>query len=466
MRILGINLFSLNLQRVNKENNQYDYSRNKLFIAPNDTFVKTPPDISFTAIRSSGDFRSLVNQRRIHCIYCGRPLLSNKIASRLKSNGTFSGPIKNFAREMLDYMEYLHPSEKETLKKITMMAFDFPNIRLSEAIKKLYPQANKELLKEQLPILRELSGLAKEMPHGWKTKYQKLLKITKYRLAEKEYIPDEFSGKEFAYKINRLNDTIKDEYMASRIAKLTEPLTHPVFKNEKTPLTERFIDKILKLTEIRDVNKNTLTKSDLQIFLLSQIRKHAEILNRRDIINLCDTGVDTIERRPVKIKFSNKAFRYDLSETLEGMPNDKLRERIISIVKRLPNSRTSVNAFITKHELAASDAIGYDILRPSIVTIEHMHPKSQNGANELRNYALSCSRDNNNRSDMDMKEFIAPFAKSNQQRYFNEIFEEVYRGNIPKETAQRMLKTFFQESGRQIDAPAQIKTGRPRKNYY
>lgn len=464
MRILGINLYSIQPQRRNIENNQYDYSRSQLLTAQNDTFVKSVPDISFTAIRSAGDFRSLVNQRKIHCIYCGRPLLSNKIAARLKANGVFSGPIKNFAQEMFNYIEYLHPSEKEALKKITLMAFDYPNIRLSEAIKKLYPKANEELLKEQKPIFKELSVLANQMPHGWKTKYQKLLKITRNRLEEKEYIPEEFSGKEFAYKIYRISDTVKDEYMASRIIKLTEPLTHPIFKNPKEPLTEKFIDKILRLTEIRDTNKNEVTKSDLQLFLIGQIRKYAEILNRKDIINFCDIGIATIEKKPVKIKFSNKAFRYDLNEALEGMPDDALREKISSIVKRLPDSRTSVNAFITKHELAASDAIGYDLLRPSIVTIEHMHPKSQNGANELWNYALSCERDNNNRSDSYMKDFINAFPKENQQRYFNEIFEEVFKGNIPKETAQRMLKVFFNESGRQFESP-KLKS-KPKKNYY
>ncbi len=219
---------------VNFKNNQYDYSynseparRTNYCLFNNDIFVKSQP--SFTAIRSGGDFKNILNHRTIHCIYCGRPLLSNKAVAKLKNNGIFSGSIKNFAQEMFSYIDYLHPTEKEALKQITIMAFDEPNIRLSEAIKKLYPKANKELLKEQLPIFKELAELTGEIPHGWKTKYKKLLQISKYRLQEKEYIPEEFSGKEFAYKIKRVSDTIKDEYMANRILKLTEPLTHPIF---------------------------------------------------------------------------------------------------------------------------------------------------------------------------------------------------------------------------------------------
>ena len=58
----------------------------------------------------------------MHCIYCGRPLLSDKIASKLKSDGVFSGPIRNFVKEMLNYVEYLHPSELEFVKRVAIMA--------------------------------------------------------------------------------------------------------------------------------------------------------------------------------------------------------------------------------------------------------------------------------------------------------------------------------------------------------
>lgn len=453
MQIQGLNIFSYKPQKSVIGNNQYDYSRNKYFIAQNDCFVKQNPDISFTGIRSASDYRNLVNRRVIHCIYCGRPFPSTKLANKLKSNGTFSGPIINFTKEMINHIDTLHKTEKEVLKKITLMAFDEPNIKLSTAIKKLYPEANKELLKEQIPIFKELSALANEIPRGWKTKYQNVLKITKYRLADKEYIPPEFSGKEFAYKINRLSETINDEYMAARIMKLTEPLTHPIFKNAKEPLTDKFIDKIFKLTETRGIYENNISKKDLQHLLLLQIRKHAEILKRKDIINLCDIGSATLEKQPVKIKYSNKTFRYDLNEALENMPDKALKARIISIVKRLPTSQTSVNAFIAKHENSASDAIGYDMLRPSFVTIEHTHPKSQNGANELWNYVLACSRDNNKRSDMDLKEFIKDYDRKNQQQFFNEIFEEIATDNLPKETAIRMFKNFCKESGLELEMP-------------
>lgn len=451
------------------KNNPQDYSVYRFPVNNNniegDVFVKNQP--SFTAINSASGFRNLAYQRKIHCIYCGRPLLSDKIVNRLKSSGIFSGPINKFVQEMLNYIEYIHPTEKEFLKRVAILAFDKPDIRLSEAIKLMYPAANKELLEEQKPIFKELSALSDEMPHGYKTKFKELLKISKLRLEEKGYIPPEFSGKEFKYKMSRIGVTIKDEYMAKKIEQLTEPLTHPIFKKEKEPLTPKFIDKILKLTETRDVNKKNLTKKDLQLIIINKIKQYGEILNRKDILYQCDIAINTIEKRPVKIKFSNKAFKYDLNEVLEGMPDSQLRERIDAIVEKLPTSQTSVNAFITKHERSASDAIGYNILRPSIVTIEHIHPKSLGGPNDLGNYALACADDNNTRSNKSLVEFIKQFDIKNQKTYFKEIFEEAYKGNIPIKKAVEMVKTFFYESGRNIEPnKLGVKVTKRRNNNY
>lgn len=418
-----------------------------------DVFVKQNKTIpSFGGIiKTSSEFRNLAAKRTMHCIYCNRPLLSNKALDKLKASGVFSKNIKDFVQVMFYFLDYIHPTEKNFLKKITIMAFDYPKIRLSEAIKKLYPEANKELLYEQMPILKELSSVADELPYGYKTKFKKLLRISKYRLLEKEYIPEEFSGKEFSYKIKRIEETIKDKTLAQKIIKLTEPLTHPIFKKPSMPLNSKFINKILNLTQTRDVDKSKLTKADLQLILISQIKKYAEILNRKDIINYCDTAVKTIEQKPVKIKFSNKAFKYDINEILDGMSDVELRKKIDTIIGKLPNSRTSVNAFITKHEMAASDAIGYDILRPSLATIEHMKAKSKGGLNELYNYALACERDNNMRSNGNMAVFIEQFPLQNQKNYFKEIFEEVKKGNITSMDARKMVDTFIEQSGRYID---------------
>ena len=196
--LLNFNLPSVKLNK----NNQTDYSYKKPVInigSQKDIFVKQDKsNPSFGIIKTASDFRHLAAKKTIHCIYCNRPLLSNKILDKLKCSGIFSKNIRDFAQEMFNYIDYMHPTEKEFLKKVTVMAFDYPKIRLSEAIKKMYPEANKELLKEQIPILKELSAISQRLPRGYKTKFKKLITISRYRLYEKEYIPDELSGKEFS----------------------------------------------------------------------------------------------------------------------------------------------------------------------------------------------------------------------------------------------------------------------------
>lgn len=454
MQCPKINIFSFNINQKTDNNfntNKINYCSKILSAPTNDVFIKTTPfNLSFEGINSGGDLKNLLNRRKIHCIYCGIPMLSNKRINDLKKSGIFNAPIKDFAQEMFSYIEYLHPTEKEVLKKITVMAFDTPNIRLSEAIKKLYYKANYELLKVQMPIINQLYGLSNKLPPNIKKNYQKLLKISKYKLEEKAYVPESFDAKEFVYKMKRINQSIKDEYLASKILKLSEPITHPIF-NDKMPLNDKFTTKILKLCEINNYENKKYTPQELQLLLLEEIKKYSEIMNRHDIANLCDTAIKTIEKKPVKVKFSNKTLEKSLLQILQDYDNKKVKNKIISLIEKLPNSETSTNAFIAKHQFADSESIAFDLLRPSIVTIEHIHPKSKDGPNLLYNYALACERDNGNRSNGDLSLFIIGYSRKNQQRYFDELIEEANKHNLNKNTLLKMIKTFTKESGVAID---------------
>ena len=406
--------------------------------------------LSFKAIKSASNFRDLPLRHPVHCIYCDIVMFAEKTLNRLKSTGTFSKPIFGFVQDIFPYLKQLHESEKEVFKQITLMTFDKPDINLSEAIKILYPKANEALLQEQKPIIQEIAKLGKDLPYGWKSKFQSLMRITRYRLEDKSYIPPEFSGKEFTYKLKRMERTIKDNVIAQRILKLAEPLTHPIFKYSKEPLTEKFTKKLLMLLEANTNDIKSITKEDLQLAIINKIKDYATLIKRKDILYNCEIAENTIRKAPVKIKFSNRSFRYDLNEILEDMPNQELKKKMLDLAYKLPTSRTSPNAFITKYQYAASDAIGYNLLRPSLCTIEHLQAKSKGGANELYNYALACESCNNSRSNDDLSVFIAPFPIQNQINYFRDIFEEVKQGNLDRTTFNRMINSFFKQSGREI----------------
>lgn len=447
MKILPILNFN-NYKKISSNNNQCTLPAKSE--TSYDSFVYNSSLPSFKAIKSASNFRNLPLKRPIHCIYCDILMFADKTLNRLKSAGTFSNSIFDFVQDIFPYLKQLHSSEKEVFKQITLMAFDKPNIKLSDAIKILYPKANEALLLEQKPIIQEISKLGNELPRGWKTRFQTLMKITRYRLEEKAYIPPEFSGKEFTYKLKRLEKTIKDDVLAQRIMKLSEPLTHPIFKHSKEPLTEKFAKKILVLTESTVPDIKSVTKEDLQLLIIGKIKDYARLLKRKDILYNCENAEKTIKKQPVKIKFSNRSFRYDLNEVLYDLQDVELKKKILDLAYKLPTSRTSPNAFITKYQYAASDAIGYNMLRPSLCTIEHTHAKSKGGANELYNYTLACESCNNARSNEDLRVFIEPFPIKNQEKYFRDIFEEVKCGNIDRATFDKMISNFFKQSGREI----------------
>ena len=449
MQCPKINIFS-NITNIKK-----DYNSNHSYVnwipnnlhTKNDVFVKSNNNpIAFTGIKNGSDLKNLLNRRKIHCIYCGRPMLSNSKVDELKKSGIFSAPIVSFAQEMLNYLEYLHPSEKNVLKRITVLSFEYPNITLSEAIKKLYFKANNKLLKKQMPILHELYELSDKLPQNLIAPYQKLIKISKYRLEEKAYIPDNFDNNEFVYKIKRLINSVKDDFIAYKIINLTKPLSNSNFNNSN-PIDKKTVNEILRLCEIKDPENKPYSKNELQILLLNEIKKYTEVINRKDITSLCETAIKTINRQPVKINFSNKSLERALTQMTLNIPNNALKNKIKYLLKKLPTSETSTSAFIAKHRFADSDAIAYDLLRPSIVTIEHIKQKSKSGPNELSNYALSCGRDNWNRSDENLYEFIIDFPPKNQQKYFDELIQETNRRNLDKNILLEMVKNFTRESG-------------------
>lgn len=432
-------------------NNQDYFAYKRLFIGSNagcDIYTKSVP--SFSAINGGRNFRKLVNIRQIHCIYCGRPMISEKQIAKLKKDGAFSGSISDFVQALLPFIDCMHDAEKEFFKKITLMCFKTPTIKLSEAVKNMYNDANRELVKEQKPILDKIAGYASFLPKENRKDFQKLMHVTMNRFGKVNYIPEEFSGKEFTYKMKRLCDSVQDKNNAKKIISIVRPLAKSTFKLHMEPLNKKQAKKILEIAGVEDVDVNTLTKEKLMLIMIQKAKSIGMDLKRKDIIELCDIGEKTINHEPVVIKFSNKAFRYDLVEALASLKDDALKQEIYNVSLQLPDSRTSVNAFITKHENSSSEAIGYDVLRPSIVTIEHMLPKSKMGPSAIYNYSLACFGDNNSRRDMDMSEFIKQFNIKNQQKYFTEIIDEVKNGNLTVDTVKRMINIFARESKRNM----------------
>ena len=71
--------------------------------------------------------------------------------------------------------------------------------------------------------------------------------------------------------------------------------------------------------------------------------------------------------------------------------------KIINAIKAMPNTHSSIDAFIVKYSRKTSEEIATRLLLPNQSTWEHLLPQSQGGTNDIGNIVLSCGQDNSTR---------------------------------------------------------------------
>lgn len=463
MRITGISAF--NISSKNTFEQKRDASAlNKSFIQlPMDTFNRQAADISFNAnvITSQSKLKKLVRKRTMHCIYCNKVLVDEDSINQLQNRGVFNGPINKFVAQTKQYYKSMHRAHKTVFRIISSYAKRSPHTTLSQVMQDLYPSALKHLRNAQSPIFKRLQKASKQLPPEYKIKFDQFMRIQNYRLRDKPYI-NEFSGKEFNYKLMNMCKTIGNERLVNMMLLNSNYLTHPAFKNEELEIPEKLLFKIFNINikhnrqnpkQIKD--KLPQSKEIIMLHIIQNIKQIGQKLSRNDIIELCNKAQKEIFKIPVKVPFSNKSFRYDLNELLTGLPDETLKRKMLDITKELPTSMENPYSFITKHATASSEKVGHNLLFPSIVTIEHMQTKFDKGKSVMGNYALSCAFDNNFvRSNRNMRAVLNRYNEDNPQKYFNEIFEVVRSGELLLEDVLMQVKTFEKQSGRKIDTSA------------
>lgn len=464
MKIFGISAFNINTIQHNPERKQDIpfIQRYRLTQPAGDTFSRQNSEITFGSglINSPSKFKKLVRTRTMHCIYCNKVLVDEDAINKLEKNGVFSGSIKDFITQTQQYYPSMHKAQRMVYRIISSYAKQSPQTTLAQVMQSVYPKALNHLRKSQKPLFDELEKYAEELPPEYKQKFSAFMKIQNCKLKDKPFI-NEFSAKEFNYNLYNMCKTVGNDRLKTLMLSKASCLTHPSFKNADEIIPDSLIQKIY---DIKSKHKSALikakeelpqTKDAIMLQVIYAIRLAGQKLSRNDIIELCDRAVNEILKIPVKVPFSNKTFRYDLSETLAGLPDETLRRQMLNVTKALPTSMENPYSFITKHATASSEKIGHNLLFPSIVTIEHMQTKYDNGKNILGNYALCCAFDNNYlRSNRNMNFVLSRYSSQNPQKYFNEIFKLVKSGELLLEDALQQVATFEAQSGKKINTSA------------
>ena len=149
-------------------------------------------------------------------------------------------------------------------------------------------------------------------------------------------------------------------------------------------------------------------------------------------------------------EFSRVRFIKQLEKILENYPNTQNKEKLIRIAGKLPTAYDDVDAFIVKYSKPQynSENIALRLLSYSMATVDHIHPKSKNGANHLYNYVPECMRCNSFRSDKPMIYQLEDYPEMfvNSQKLYDKLIGFANKGKLSKNYIVNLYKGIKQES--------------------
>lgn len=249
---------------------------------------------------------------------------------------------------------------------------------------------------------------------------------------------------------------------ASKVIPVLEPfenIMHPVEKqvfNMFKSMAQKYPDKNFQqlLLMKKDVHELALVKIQSSIF--NKISFYRRILPKRTaralrklIIKTNDIIFDPEPHKP----FSRRIFIHKLKNILNGYENQKIKDEIINISRRLPRSSDEVCAFVVKNARKKPDIIALNLIHPSVGTFEHLQPKCLNGKNNSLNFALECSYCNNSRHHYPLAVQIEenPYMPENAQIQINKLISLCKKDICKKDYVENLVQTLKELSCEIID---------------
>lgn len=132
-----------------------------------------------------------------------------------------------------------------------------------------------------------------------------------------------------------------------------------------------------------------------------------------------------------------KIKRVEFTEKLATLQNTVKPEEYLQIqdsVMNIPESYKDVKQ-VYSYAYGKSIKAARELLKPSMQTIEHIHPKSQGGPNATQNYIAECYDCNNPRGHMSYAEWLKvhPEYPQNAQKHIEYFQQKMIDGEIPEE---------------------------------
>ena len=453
MKILPINIFNTHTKKI--ENYQNDYSPNKLLIKPQ------YDSISFTSTSpmSIKDFKKL--GAYMTCLYSGERMLTSNQLTKMKKRGFFQGPINEVVRKLKPYEnKYLEPIEKEVFKRIEQAAKETPDIDLPQLFKNWYKTTRTNFRQIQKPKFDAIKTLGAELPQEYVQPFFKFMETIDKKLYDQP-IKQEFSLKEFSYKITKIIEKMSDGNLKNRMQKLLDML-HNENMTGKKPLSPSFVKQVFDFKNVKSTGRKSIlyeksykqyetNKDAVRIAIIEKMRETADLKGYKKLEKLCAENIGMLEGIPVHVAFSNKAFVYDLDKLLEKMPDKELKQKMMDIAMNLPTSSRNADALILKFRDADPNIIGDRLFNPSLVSIEHLLPRSKGGPSTIANVALAKKQINSDLQNYPLWQKLQTYPLKNQQKYVNNLAKLVARGKMKYEDAIAQIQTIEREGHITLD---------------
>ncbi len=233
-----------------------------------------------------------------------------------------------------------------------------------------------------------------------------------------------------------------------------EKSMHPVerqvfnmFKSMAVKYPDKNFQELLLMK--KDIHELALVKIQSSIF--NKISFYRRILPKKTaralrklIIKTNDIIFDPEPHKP----FSRRIFIHKIKNICKNVEEQKIKEEIIKIARRLPRSSDEVCAFVVKNARKRPEIIALNLIHPSVGTFEHLQPKCMNGQNNSLNFALECTYCNNSRHHYPMTLQIEenPYMPENAQLQAEKLISLYKKGLCKKEYIENLKEELYYHS--------------------
>lgn len=236
------------------------------------------------------------------------------------------------------------------------------------------------------------------------------------------------------------------------------------FVKEMRPV-EKTVYNLLKRTSLNHPNDdlNTLINKRYYYHLSRLEAKQLKIINKAidQNLNLSENSKDELNKTMGKIreimfveakeerqKRSRIIQEFNkLKERVKGKEKEKI-DKIIQIIRTLPNSQDDVDSFMTKYTQRGNREIGQRLLSPSLPTLDHIEATSKNGPDDFSNILVMCAKCNSNRGNLPYPLLFLQYPEmpQNIQRNMSKVIKEINEGrlknfdNYPQDVKNRLQR--------------------------